>query len=367
MDFERIERSIVHMPCAHGGRKEHESITALDFSANVNPLAPCPALVDVIQETISRATTLTEYPDSTYAAARSSISTFECVHSPRSILPTNGAIELISLFFSTFVRPGDEGIITLPTFCEYERFLRQAGGVPAYGAHGAIMEKGLTQAIIPLITNRTRAMALCNPNNPTGDLVPAREVLKLAKVLDEADAMLLVDEAFIDLVRNQSVTRRLEGHENIVVCRSLTKILGVPGIRTGYGIGHPRAMELMARHQMPWSVNSIARAVLESIGAFTPFIEHSVRTLRKEQAWLVSELTSIPNISVHPSSAWYIMLTHRTLTSQRMVSLLREKGILVRGCHSFVGGGNNSIRVAVKHREDNARMLAALRAVCTWN
>ena len=367
MDFDRIERSMGHAPCAHGGRKEHERGAALDYSANVNPLAPCPAMLDVIQAAISRTSTITEYPDSSYAAARSSVAAFEQVHSPEWVLPANGAIELISLFFSTFVRPGDEGIITTPTFCEYERFLRQAGGVPAYCPHAQIMEAGLVQAVVPHITDRTHAMALCNPNNPTGDLVRAREVLTLARVLDKADAMLLVDEAFIDLEPQESVTRRLEGHDNVVVCRSLTKILGIPGIRTGYGIGHPRAVELMARHQMPWSVNSISRAVLESVGDFAPFIAQSVQMLRTEQAWVVSELAGIPNIAVHPSSAWYVMVTHRTLTSQQLGLLLREKGILVRGCHSFVGGGTNSIRVAVKRHEDNVRMLAALRAVCTWN
>jgi threonine-phosphate decarboxylase len=367
MDFEGIGKRMRHAPCAHGGRKEYDDSALLDFSANVNPLAPCRELLDLVREAVGDPSITTAYPDSSYAAARRSIAAVETLPSPEAVLPTNGAIELIALFFSTFTRQGEVGIITTPTFCEYERFLRQAGGTPSYCPHSKIMEEGLLQAVAPLLTDNTRSMALCNPNNPTGDLVSSRQVCALARELDAIDAMLLVDEAFIDLRRDESVMRRLGGHDNIVVCRSLTKILGIPGIRTGYGTGHPNAIRLMSCHQMPWSVNSIARTVLESLGTFVPFMDTSAAMLREELAWLSRELAEIPGITVHPSSAWYIMVTHERLTSQRMVSLLKDRGILARGCHSFIGGDPYSIRLAVKSREDNRRMLAALRAVCTWN
>jgi len=364
MDFERHARRTAHRPCAHGGRKETDSGAFLDASANVNPLAPCPELMTVLRGALDDPGTLLAYPDSSYGAARAAIARHAGAPAPACALPVNGAIELIALFCAAFVRPGDTGIVTAPTFCEYERFLCQHGGSPLRVPHEAVATEGPANALLPHVTPTTTVVFLCNPNNPTGDLASRREVCALARELEDRSIMVLVDEAFIDLHPEASVAHDVGRHPNVVVCRSLTKILGIPGLRAGYGIGAPDAVSLMASHQMPWSVNSLSRSVLESLSLFEPFMHTSARFLAQEKDWLFEHCSAVPHLTVHPSHAWYLMASHDTLSSVELVDRMRDRGVLVRGCHSFAGGDTHGIRLAVRGRHDNETLLAALRAVC---
>jgi threonine-phosphate decarboxylase len=300
----------------------------LDFSANLNPWPPAVSL-DIPRELVAC------YPDDRYQLLKETIGR-RFHRSVEEIAVGNGSIELIRVFCLAALSKGDRARIWQPTFGEYEMSARLAGALPA---------KEREQASVGF---------LCNPNNPTGTLQTRSSVLaKLSSV-----ELLFVDEAFIELSDpRQSVVDTRD--PAVFVCRSLTKDFSVPGIRFGYGFGDPDLIERMETIRPPWSVNSIAEQfAIRAFGVFDE-LEQSRSRITAEREWLVSALHDFP-VKVHPSDTNFLLLSFPCDVTKLCADLAGE-GILVRDCHSF--GLPDSIRVAVRTREENSRLIEALE---TW-
>jgi threonine-phosphate decarboxylase len=144
------------------------------------------------------------------------------------------------------------------------------------------------------------------------------------------------------------------------VGRSLTKILGIPGIRLGYGVANRKIISYLKQAQMPWSVNNLARGIAERISEFDGFIRGSVSMIEKEREYLIKRLSEIDGIKIYPSFSNYIMFSLEGLASRTICDEMRENDILVRRCDSFRGGGPNDVRIAIRNREENEKLLSAM-------
>jgi threonine-phosphate decarboxylase len=303
----------------------------LDFSASLNP-AP-PAIPHDLPWDY-----LTSYPDDNYTVLRETISGI-FGRPVGEIALGNGSIEILRIFCAAVFSPGDRYVTFEPTFGEYELSAALAGA--GRGGNGPV-----------------RVTFLCNPNNPTGTLLPREEVLSVLDRCREEGGILFLDEAFIDLSDDPSQSLADLDDPHLFVLRSLTKSFAVPGIRFGFGFGDPSLVQRLEILRPPWSVNAFAERIALEAFRHTTELDRSRRVIRKEREWIIVNLRPF-SIHITPSQANFLLLTFPYDVAGLCKKLLGQ-GILVRDCHSF--GLPNSIRIAVRTRDENERLIEAFSA-----
>ncbi|MDT8895950.1 threonine-phosphate decarboxylase CobD [Halomonas sp. I1] len=346
---------------AHGGRiapllarfglpADHPVI---DFSANLNPLGPPPWLG---QWLAGSGESLARYPDPDDDRARRAIADHDGV-APERVLVTNGGIEAIHL--AAAQHAGGRALVIEPTFSEYAL---------ACGRHGINVERlGLeAPAFRPDLAAAEAALAgvdiafVCRPNNPTGTLMPRADVERLLERARETGTTLVVDEAFVDFTEDdERLTPLLDRAPNLLLLRSLTKRFDVPGLRLGYLLGAPEAVERLAALQMPWSVNALARGLVAPLLADEDY-------LSRTRAWLSAERDFPARVralgyTVPETQANFLLLRGEE-GADALFAYLLERGLLARHTHGFPGLDGAWLRLALRANEDNARLLETLAA-----
>ncbi len=341
----------------------------LDFSSSINPFPPPAAILDAIREGVAR---LDRYPDPRKLLFREAVGARFGVP-PDCVLPGNGAVELIALLprAAAAVRGAREALIVAPTFTEYARACRIAG---CQVRHLFLdPEEGFRPDPDRIVRAARGAdlVFLCNPNNPTGAAISREEVSRLREALP-AGILLLVDEAFADFCPEVSVIREAGTRDDLVVIRSLTKIYGLAGLRSGFLVGPDRLVEAVEELQDPWSVNSLAQAAATAALAETAFAEETRRRIDVERAFLETALRGIEGWEPFPSAANFILVRlgaaspdGRTIAdaalSRRYCSPLARR-ILLRPCDDFPGLGPRYLRLAVRTREENLALVRLLNS-----
>jgi len=354
---DRIRKSFAAAAeCPHGGKvREVAALTGsapLDFSANINPLGS-PQLGDLI---ISELEGLKHYPDNHYAEFRKAAADFVGLR-PEQIVPGNGSSEIIRLFAETVLEDGDLALVPKPTFGEYEN---QAGLM------GASIERvGIDPAGVPRfeegLLRRASAAFLCNPNNPTGRLLSRQAVEGIARRCEHLGTYLLVDEAFIELSDpEQSVAFLAKEMEHLVVMRSLTKCFGVPGLRLGFGAASECLARVMDRARIPWSIGSLAASAGVYLLRHHGYLEESRALIKTEIVWLTDHLKAL-GLKPLESQVNFILveISDLKISSEELARRTQFQGVLIRDCRSF-GLGDRYIRVAVRNRAENERLVSAL-------
>jgi threonine-phosphate decarboxylase len=354
--IDRIRNSFARAEeCYHGGkfREAAESLGCypLDFSANINPLG-APPLEEVVLKELEH---VGHYPDNRYSEFREAAARFVCV-SPDNIVPGNGSSELIRLFTEMTLEENDSVLIPQPTFGEYENQSRLAGAKICYTQ----LNRGL-----PIVDDRelkeAKALFLCNPNNPTGFLLHQKKIAGLAERCESSETFFVVDEAFIDLSDpKQSVAQLAIDLDYLFVMRSLTKSFGVPGLRLGFGIANQPLANIMNKTRIPWSISSLAAAAAPYLLSQTEYLERARELIRDALAWMMDTLQKI-GLRPLPSKANFILIDVEPsgFDSDELARRTAAQGVLVRDCLSF-GLGKRFIRVAVRKRKENLKLIAAL-------
>lgn len=335
MDPERVG-TVDRVP--HGS----DDAVALDFSANCNPRVPdgARAAYDAAFAA-SRSYPRDNYPEFRRAAA----DYVGC--DPDRVIPTPGGLAAIRLAVATTVARGDSVLVPAPSFGEYAREIRLQGGVPEFVPHGE------TPAADP--TGHALAI-VCAPNNPTGEL-PAAD--RLDAFLDRcriAGTPLLVDEAFLDFTDRPS----LAGREGVVVARSLTKMFGLPGLRAGFAVARGALAERLRTAVPAWALGTPAAAVGARCLRATAFVEATRERVRTERPRMRAALEA-RGFDVLPSDAPFLLADVGSDPAP-LLAALRERGIALRDATTF-RGLDRHVRVAVRTREENDRLLAALTEV----
>jgi L-threonine-O-3-phosphate decarboxylase len=357
--IDRINRSFASAGvCPHGGKFREEATKGrppLDFSANINPLGSPPLEALVLRELLQ----VGYYPDNRYVEFRRAAARFVGT-GPENIVPGNGSSELIRLFAEATLWNGGLALIPRPTFGEYENQSLLAGGCVRrvdIGADG-----------LPIFSDcdlkEAKAAFICNPNNPTGRLLPKEEIISLADRCEESKTFLLVDEAFIELSDpDQSVADLAPPREYLFVMRSLTKSFGIPGLRLGFGVTNPLLAEILDKARIPWSLGSIAAAAGAYLLGQEDFLERSRWLISEELCWLTESLVKI-GLRPLDSRVNFILVDIAPcgLGSDELTKRMAKEGVLVRDCQSF-GLGKRYIRVAVRSRDENEQLIAALERV----
>ena len=330
-----------HFPekAVHGGKvQELRRVFGHDFldvSAGRNPFGP------QVSADFSCAD-LSGYPDDSYAELK------ECIarvfsRDPEEICLGNGSAELIRVYCHTMLRPGDVAQIDPPTFAEY--------GLSAQLAGAEVLRAEELAARVPVVR------FLCNPNNPTGRLLPREVMLAELDRCSAAGTQLFVDEAFMDLSEPEDSITDVRS-DQLFVMRSLTKSFAVPGIRFGFGFGSPDLIRRIETARSPWTINAFAEYYAKLAFAKYHELRNSAQKIAAEREWYYERLREL-GLSFEPSSVNYILI-HLPRDAAVVTRAMIDQGVLVRDCTSF--GLPSSIRVSVETRDRNIRVLEALAA-----
>ena len=332
----------------------------IDFSASINPLG-CP---EGVRKAISeRFADIKNYPDSECTSLRKTIA--DKVHcSESNIIIGNGSNELFYLI-PRALKP-KQGILLQPTFSEFKDAL--------CNANVEVVEIVNDSGRFPIINKDIRSLKnieygmvfLCNPNNPTGQLTLKEEILELVK--DNTNRLIVADEAFMDFVdedEKYSVIKEAPLMDNLIVVRSLTKFYGFPGLRLGYLVANESTVNKLMQFKEPWTVNTFAQIAGQVAINDEAFAANTREYVSREKAFLYDRLSRINGIRPFQPSVNFILvkIDNAEITSSQIQDFLIKDKIIIRDCSNFVGLSEKYFRVAVKTREENQKLLSAMKLV----
>ncbi|MDQ0286321.1 threonine-phosphate decarboxylase [Desulfofundulus luciae] len=367
-DKKDIERDYQSIP-PHGGNLVRAAMEYglapqdfLDFSANINPLGPCPSVLEAIKANLWQ---ICHYPDPDCRGVKSALAEHLGVDTP-CLLVGNGASELIYLLARVF--SFRRVLIPAPTFSEYALAVKAAGGEVNYVFLDPSLGFPFPMEEVLRRLPGVDALFLCNPNNPTGGLVPRLELEVLLEAAAAYKAMVIVDEAFMDFVvdpQSHTLLSLAGRNSSLILVYSLTKILAIPGLRLGVLAAQPNVVEALDRARDPWSVNALAQVAGVAGLQDKEYIKAARDMVAREREFLFRELSSLPGLRPFPGAANFLLvdITGAKCTAGELVRRLGRRGILVRNCANFPGLSEGYIRIAVKRRKENLRLLEALREV----
>jgi histidinol-phosphate aminotransferase len=318
----------------------------LDFNENVDGCSPkvLEALRGITAETLNK------YPER--EAGEASAAAVLGV-SPSQLLLTNGVDEAIHLLAETYLEPGDEALIAVPTFSMYEIYALATGATVRTVQAGADFAFPAS-ALLNAISERTRFICVANPNNPTGATAAPAQLLALAKAAPQA--AVLIDEAYIHF-GGESVLAEVGRFENLFVGRTFSKAYGLAGLRLGALIGPVEQMTMLRRVASPYNVNAIALTCLAAALDDPGYIAEYVAQVKEGRAEL-EEFYRQRKIPFWPSQANFV-LAYFGEYRQDLVAEMRRRDILVRDRNSDPGCAG-CVRITLGNRQQTARLLREL-------
>jgi len=328
----------------------------LDFSASINPLGMAPAVREAVMASFDR---LLHYPDSEAVELRGALAALHRV-TEQNVCVANGSTELI--YLAPRLVEGKRGLIVAPPFGEYAKALALAGWSVDYHelrpADGFVLDP---ERLREQLADGYDILFLGNPGNPTGRLIPRAEVGELLDVCRSAGTFLVLDEAFMDFCEEGSAKELVCRNDRAVLFRSLTKFYALPGLRLGCAIGSPKVIGRLQALRGPWSVNGVAQVAGLASLADGEYRDRTLALIAGERERLLAGLGRIAGLKPYPSAANYLLveIVQGPAAGELCRKLLAER-ILLRNCANFAGLDDRFFRLAVRSREENERLLAAL-------
>ena len=347
----------------HGGdlyawaqRARIDPAEIVDFSASINPLGPPASARKAFQESYNE---VSRYPDPYGEELKKALAKRHGMK-PTEILVGNGSTQLVYLL--CFALRPRKALVVGPAFSEHPNALTLAGAKVRFLPRTANGDFRFSTDDFMAAWGKADDMAfLTTPSSVTGRLIPRTEVEKIARIALSKKRFLVIDEAFIDFVEEESVKQLIWDNPYVIILRSLTKYYALPGLRLGYLLAHSRRVAQFAAYLEPWSVNGPAQKVALACLADARFRLNTERWLHRERSFLAQALIALKWFRPYPSNANFLLVRIANNASVLgLHSFLLNKKILIRACNSFAGLGSDHFRVAVKRRKDNRLLLEAL-------
>ena len=266
----------------------------------------------------------------------------------------NGSDEAIDLAYRIFCTPGRDNAVSIAPTYGMSRVAADTNDVEmrevALGDDFALP----TDALLAAADERTKLLWICSPNNPTGNVFPAREIERL---LREFPGMVLLDEAYIDFASKPGFLSRLDEFPNLIILQTLSKAWGMAGLRLGLAFAAEPVAELFARVKYPYNINGpTQREVLERL---TQPITAQIAELRRERLRTARALAGCRAIErVYPSEANFLLV--RTAAPDRLYEALIRAGVIVRN-RSRVAGCAGCLRITVGRPEENDLLIRTIQ------
>jgi len=272
--------------------------------------------------------------------------------SPDQIALGNGAAELLQSAALALLSPGDELVMPWPSYPLYPLLAAHAGATPV-----SVEEHDVAAAV----TERTRAVVICNPNDPTGTYTGSEELGALLSSLPE-DVHVLLDEALVhfqDIEDVDACARLVDTFPRLLVVRTFSKIYGLSGLRAGYAVGSDS--RLLAAVAPVLGINALSQAAVEyALRSGDGEIDRRRRAVARERHVLTEQLREL-GVEVTESQANFLWIRVRELSGDQLASGLRRQGVIVAPGGPL--GEDHHIRAAVRDQSASNRLLRAIQNV----
>lgn len=324
----------------------------IKMASNENPFGPSPRVLAAVQNYLPK---ISFYPDGNVYYLKQALAAHLGVED-HNIICGNGADELIVLAATAYLNPGDEIIMAHPSFSEYDFAARLMDAQPVR-VPSVHFEHDL-RGMLAAITERTRIIYVCNPNNPTGTMLSHAELETFLKQVPSR-ILVVLDEAYYEYVTDPTYARSIEflkeGY-NVLILRTFSKIYGLAGLRVGYGLAGAEIINDINTVREPFNVNAVAQIAARAALGDREHIKAVLKANTQARDYLAREFTRMGLFHV-PSQANFIFVEVR-VDSKALFQKLLAKGVIVRTGDIF--GYPQFIRVSFGTQEQNERFIRIL-------
>jgi histidinol-phosphate aminotransferase len=342
-----------------GKAKSDDGRVLIKLSANENPLGCSP---DAEAALVEARSTLARYPDPASTALREALGKAFDLEADQIVCGT-GSDELLNLIAMGYAGLGDAIIHVNYGFAVYEIATRKVGADVVVAP-----DKGYgtdADAILNLVTAKTRLIYLANPNNPTGTLTPNSEIIRLHAALPK-DVILVLDQAYGEYMEDDgpSAFDLARAHDNVLVTRTFSKIYGLAAERIGWAYGQPHLIDTLNRIRGPFNVTSAGQAAAIAALADKEFVDRSRAHNKEWRDWLNAEVAALSNHGLRaiPSAANFVLVLFEGAVSAELADQeLMDAGYVVR---RLAGQGlGHALRITIGTEDENRGSMAALRVI----
>ncbi len=313
---------------------------------NENPIPPSK---NVTKAVLKAAKMGNRYPDNG-PRVRAKIAKMHDVE-PDNVYVSHGSSEIIDMIMRLFVAPGDEVIIPNPTFSLY--------GLRAKAVGGKVVSVDMTEdmqydikAMLDAVTDRTKVIIVCTPNNPTGDFIPDKDLMKIVNL----GIPTMVDEAYLEFQpMRKSKDYLIKEHKNVIVAHTLSKAYGAAGIRFGYALADKEVIQYFRKMQLPWNVSLTSMAAAEAI------LDEREELLRKTNYntssvdYVYKELSKIEGLKPYYSRGNYVLVdaTDLGVTGKEIVDYVYDKANVMIKYFAPIRGRTGFFRISLGTHKEN--------------
>jgi histidinol-phosphate aminotransferase len=328
----------------------------IKLASNENPIGPSPKAIAAMRNTLAR---LNFYPDGQSHDLRHAIAAHLGVEL-QQVTVGNGADGIIMQICLAYLEEDCEVIVSRSSFPIYDIFTH---AMRAELIKTPLKDHRLDlQAMAQLISDRTKLVFVCNPNNPTGTIVTRRETQAFMEVVP-AHVLVVFDEAYFEFVDSDEYPDTLEyvheGRTNVIVMRTFSKVYGVAGVRLGYAVSVPEVLAPLYQVKEPFAVNLLAQAGGIAALQDEQFLIKSVQANQAGRTYLYRELDrlGLQYVRSHTNFILVEIGPQAAAVQQRLL----ERGVIIRPCAGY--DLPNCVRVTIGNETQNARLVEALEKV----
>ncbi|MEV8025394.1 histidinol-phosphate transaminase [Microbacterium sp. NPDC080220] len=346
----RVRPEIAALPAYKQGKQA--GATAYKLSSNENPFDPLPGVVAAVRDAVA----FNRYPDALAARLRARLAERFGVTDDRIHIAA-GSVSILYQLAQAVASVGDEIVLPWRSFEAYPGIVTVTGATPVMVPLTDAAAVDLP-ALAAAVTDRTRAVFVCTPNNPTGAVVTQADFDAFVAAVPE-DVLIVLDEAYVEFVTDAAAVNGerviAAGHDNVVVLRTFSKAYGLAGLRIGYAVGHPRILDAARSAGIPLSVTAQAEAAaLASLDAEDDLRER-VAVVARRRDLLVDRLREIGwDVPTAQGNFVWLPAGDRSL---EVAAAFEAADLVVR---PFAGDG---VRVSVGEEESIDRVVEVAASV----
>jgi histidinol-phosphate aminotransferase len=322
----------------------------IKLASNENPFGPSQKAKEAIRKNLN---TLHLFPDPlSLRELKRAISRHDGVEEKNIVLGagSDGVFDTLS---KILIDTDDEAIIPTPTFSMYEFVTIVAGGKPVFSKR----DKNFAvdpQNILSLVSDKTKLIFLCSPNNPSGNLMPKEDI---EEIVQKASCYVLVDEAYIEYAApGSSVVGLFKKYNNVIISRTFSKVYGLANLRIGYAFMPNGLVKDYEKTNLPFFTSSMGIRAANVAIKDQQYAKKIIQMNHTGREYIENNAKCM----VYPSEANFVLADVSPLNGKDIVLKLQRQGIILRSCASFGSGMDSYIRISVGTMEQNKKMIYAL-------
>jgi histidinol-phosphate aminotransferase len=342
-----------------GKAKSDDGRALIKLSANENPLGCSP---DAIAALVEARTTLARYPDPASNDLRKALGTHYELESDQIVCGT-GSDELLNLIAMGYAGAGDDIIHIRYGFSVYDIAARKCAAnvvVAPDKDYGTDVD-----ALLALVTGRTRVVFVANPNNPTGTYLEESEMARLHAGLPP-DCVLVLDQAYGEYLNDDGPASfdLARKHGNVLITRTFSKIYGLAAERIGWAYGQPGLIATLNRIRAPFNVTAAGQAAAIAALGDTHFVVQSRNHNAEWRVWMAGEIAALSNHGLRAVPSWanfLMVMFEGRCSAETAYKMLMDEGYIVRWLPGQ--GLGNGLRITIGTQDENRGLMAALRTI----